>query len=47
MWLNRIQVTKVEADQIHGIGREGRMVRLSNLNNTVVIRPGLVTPEIN
>jgi len=46
MWLNRIAVTKVEADQIYGTGREGRLVRLTNLNNTIVIRPGEITPEV-
>lgn len=46
MWLNRITVTKAEADRIHGIGREGRMVQLTNLNNTIVIRPDIMTPPI-
>lgn len=46
MWLNRIIVTKAEADRIHGISREGRMIQLTNLNNTIVIRPDTMTPPI-
>lgn len=46
MWLNRIIVTKVENDQIHGSGSTGRMVKLTNLHNTVVVRPGEITPPI-
>jgi len=46
MWLNRITVTKAESDRIHGTSREGRMVQLTNLKNTVVVRPGAATPPI-
>jgi len=46
MWLNRIRVTKSEIDIILGDSPEGRSVRLSNLKNTVVIRPGEITPPI-
>lgn len=46
MWLNRIVVTKAESDTIHGTSLQGRMVKLTNLKNTVVIRPGEVTPPI-
>ena len=46
MWLNRIAVTKAESDMIHGTSPRGRMVKLTNLNNTVVIRPGEITPPI-
>jgi hypothetical protein len=46
MWLNRIHVTKSETDMVLGDSPEGRPVRLSNLKNTVVIRPGETTPPI-
>jgi hypothetical protein len=46
MWLNRIKVTKVECDTIHGTSLKNRPVRLTNLKNTVVIRPGETTPPI-
>ena len=46
MWLNRIVVTKAESDTIHGTSPQGRMVKLTNLKNTIVIRPGEVTPPI-
>jgi expansin (peptidoglycan-binding protein) len=37
MWLNRIQVTKVECDAVYGNSPEGRGVKLTNLKNTVVV----------
>lgn len=46
MWLNRITVTKVESDTIHGTSPQGRMVKLTNLRNTIVVRPGKTTPPI-
>jgi len=46
MWLNRIVVSKVESDVIHGANPQGRRVQLTNLNNTIVVRPGKITPEI-
>jgi hypothetical protein len=46
MWLNRIRVIKVECDRVHGSSPQGRMVQLSNLKNTVVVRPGATTPPI-
>jgi len=46
MWLNRITVTKAESDRIHGASRGGRMVQLTNLKNTIVVRPGAITPPI-
>lgn len=46
MWLNRIIVTKAESDTIYGTSLQSRMVKLTNLNNTVVVRPGEITPPI-
>lgn len=46
MWLNRIVVSKVESDTIHGSSPNGRRVKLTNLNNTIVVRPGEKTPAI-
>lgn len=46
MWLNRIEVTKVESDRVHGITDAQRRVQLTNLKNTVVVRPGEMTPPI-
>jgi len=46
MWLSRITVAKIESDAIHGSNPDGRRVKLTNLTNTVVIRPGQITPEI-
>lgn len=46
MWLNRIEVTKTESDRIHGVTNAERRVQLTNLKNTVVVRPGEMTPPI-
>lgn len=46
MWMNRITVIKVESDTIHGTNSQGRFVKLTNLANTVVVRPGQITPAI-
>lgn len=46
MWLNRIEVTKTESDRVHGLSKTNRTVQLTNLNNTVVVRPGEMTPPI-
>jgi len=46
MWLKRLVVSKVESDIIHGNSPQGRRVQLTNLNNTIVVRPGKMTPEI-
>ena len=46
MWLNLITVSKVESNTIHGANPLGRRVKLTNLKNTVVVRPGMVTPSI-
>jgi len=46
MWLNRIKVTKSEIDMVWGETSDGRDVRLTNLKNTVVVRPGEITPPI-
>lgn len=46
MWLNRIVVTKAESDTIHGHSPQGRLVKLTNLHNTIVVRPGETTPPI-
>ncbi len=46
MWLNRITVAKVENDAIYGVSPKGRSIKLTNLNNTIVVRVGLVTPPI-
>ena len=37
MWLNQITVTKAESDVIHGTNPRGRMVKLTNLKNTVMV----------
>ena len=46
MWLNRIIVSKVESVEIYGHNPGGRQVMLTNLNNTIVVRPGEITPAI-
>ena len=46
MWLNKIKVTKVETDRIYGTNKDCRMVQLTNLHNTIIIRPGSITPKI-
>ena len=37
MWLNKLTVTKAEIDVIHGISPTGRMVKLTNLKNTIIV----------
>ncbi len=37
MWLKRIKVTKIECDIIHGINPQSRLIKLTNLKNTVVV----------
>ena len=46
MWMSRITVSKVESDVIHGTNPQGRFVKLTNLVNTIVVRPGQITPAI-
>lgn len=46
MWMSLITVSKVESDAIHGTNSKGRFVKLTNLANTVVVRPGEITPSI-
>lgn len=46
MWLNRIVVSLVESDTIRGTSPTGRRIELTNLNNTIVVRPGKITPAI-
>lgn len=46
MWLNQIIVAKVESEAVHGSSSTGRPVKLTNLNNTIVVRPGKITPAI-
>lgn len=46
MWLNLITVSKVESDTIYGVNPLGRRIELTNLKNTIVVRPGEVTPAI-
>lgn len=47
MWLNRITVTKADGDAVHGSNQKtGRMVKLTNLHNTIVVQPGEITPPI-
>ena len=37
MWLNKITVTKAEIDVIRGISPTGRMVKLTNLKNIIIV----------
>ena len=46
MWLNSIVVSKVESDRVYGTNPTGRRIELTNLNNTIVVRPGSITPAI-
>lgn len=46
MWLNLIVVSKVESDTIYGTNPLGRRIELTNLKNTIVVRPGEITPSI-
>ncbi len=39
MWLNKLNVTMVEAASLKGFSPEGRLTTIKNLKNVVVVQP--------